>query len=104
MAFINKKTLLPAGIEMGLCLPDKCTPQEVEAFADEALSQASLPFISKYFKSPQEFSPEYNVAFYFATIILGICLILIAASSIFKITRKSKVVGAFQLQKSLNIF
>ena len=27
LAFLNKQTLAPVGIQMGLCLPQVCTPQ-----------------------------------------------------------------------------
>lgn len=65
----------------------------------------SLPIISKYIESPQDFSPEYGPAFYITVVLLSIfALCVIIATTFSKLSKKVHAIGAFSLKKSMHIF
>lgn len=106
LEFINKTTMLPIGVDMGLCLPHICSTLEIEKTADSILANSTMTagVITKYFKSPEEFHPKFGFAFYLTVTLLGIYVMCVLASTLVKALRKAQFVGAFNLHKSLQIF
>lgn len=65
----------------------------------------SLPIVSKYIESPQDFNPAYGPAFYITVVLLSIFALCVIVSTAFsKLAKKVHPLGAFSLRKSLHIF
>ena len=65
----------------------------------------SLPVKSQYIGNPQEFSPVYGAAFYIAVVLLSIFAVALVVSTVFsKLAKKSHILGAFSLRKSIHTF
>ncbi len=65
----------------------------------------SLPIVSKYVESPQDFNPTYGPAFYITVVLLSVFAVALLVSTVFsKLSKKSQVLGAFSLRKSIHTF
>lgn len=56
-------------------------------------------------ENPQEFYPRFGASFYITAILLGLCaLMIVVATAMQKLSKKSAVIGAFDLRKNMKIF
>lgn len=62
-------------------------------------------FITRFIDSPQDYVADYNAAFYITLVILLILLMLVVIATVFQnLSKKSHIIGAFNLSKTMHIF
>jgi hypothetical protein len=105
LEMMNKTTNAPVGIQMGFCLPKECSKEEVEQFSTYVLNVMKFPYGSRYTENPQNFTTDFGATFYITAVLLSLFVVLVIVSSFSKkLSAKSAIVGAFNLQANMSIF